>query len=301
MTMHVHENIQDNLLTAIIPITDLKHRSRFLKIWLESMSPLLPIKLIFVLDSDNQHEIKEFKSFTSVLLGLDYEAVIGNFGSPGSSRNAGYAIVDTDWVCFWDSDDLPIPEEVINAIRENGTTADLIIGGFVKVDANQSMKDISHSCDSTLYDIFSRDLGIWRVIFSTGAIKQTEFSQKSMGEDQLFMCQLGVENFNVVFSPRTFYQYVIHSNHRLTESSLALRDLLDVQVALIRLIETQKEDGRLISTIVLLRATLSGIKRLAVRDKLLIAVRFLVFCLNLGNLKICAKSLKILLEHRIER
>ena len=112
------------------------------------------------------------------------------------------------------------------------------------------------------------------------------------------MSALQLESLNWTFSDRHIYRYVIHENARLTTSPEAKLDIKVVQTALIELIKLQRDNNKLISTIVLLRVTLTGMKHLGTKYKFAVAFRFLQFCLNWENLKLSVKAVMIFRQHR---
>jgi len=81
----------------------------------ESISTALSAgyKVIVVHDkADDLTEI-ELRSFFVNQDKTKMDLLTGVYNSPGSARNAGVFRVETDWVTFWDSDDRPVVENLI--------------------------------------------------------------------------------------------------------------------------------------------------------------------------------------------
>ena len=93
----------------------------------EAAEHSLPIKFTFVqdgLDRETQRELSilanKFKT----------ESLQVNFSSPGLTRNRGIERNSSDWIAFWDSDDVGHPIECYNAILEARHSAKVLIGGL---------------------------------------------------------------------------------------------------------------------------------------------------------------------------
>lgn len=250
------------LLTAIIPVSNPRERLKFISSWTDTLKPDLPIDFIFVLDSDSEGEKRDFKRFVGSLLRNNFTLIEVNAGSPGSSRNAGLNNVKTKWVCFWDSDDFPYPETILTTLSQLEEQVDVVIGNYATFVCEHDLKQTAISCDQKLLDIFTRNPGIWRFVFSAELIRNERFLNYLMGEDQLFLIKLGLNELRCIFSSKVFYGYVQHDMARLTNSTSAIYDLLLVQKELINLTDRQNGQNRLMTTIVLIRITFSGLIRL---------------------------------------
>jgi glycosyltransferase involved in cell wall biosynthesis len=265
------------LLTAIIPVSNPRERLKFITSWTKTLKPDLPIDFIFVLDSASESEKKDFKGFVGSLVRNNFTLIEINAGSPGSSRNAGLSNVKTKWVCFWDSDDFPYPETILTTLSQLEEQADVVIGNYATFVYESDLKQTAISCDQKVLDIFTRNPGIWRVVFSAELIENERFLNYLMGEDQLFLVKLGLNELRCIFSSKVFYGYVQHDMARLTNSTSAFCDVLLVQKELINLIHRQNGQNRLMTTIVLVRVSFSGLIRLNWFGKSVLIKNFIFF------------------------
>lgn len=275
--MHILDKEYPRFLTAIIPVLNPTERMKFITSWTQTLGPDLPIDFIFVLDSSSEKEKRDFKEFVGSLKRNSFTLLEVNAGSPGGSRNAGLKNVKTKWVCFWDSDDLPYPEAILTTVSDLGENADVIIGNYATLVNKDDLQQTSISCDQKVLDIFTRSPGIWRMVFSAALIENESFLEYRMGEDQFFLAKLNLTEHRCVFSDTVFYGYVQHDMARLTNSTAALSDVLHVQRALINLIPGQNGKSRLITTIVLIRITFSGLTRLKWYGKGVLVKNFIAF------------------------
>lgn len=282
--MLIPEKLHGQLLTAIIPVSDPTNRIEFINSWVKLLRANLPIDFVFVLDSSLENDKKVFEEFTSTLIGNNFTILEANEGSPGGSRNVALERVNTKWVCFWDSDDFPYPENILTAINNLQNPVDVIIGNYATLEHGHKVRKIASSSDLDLFDIFSRSPGIWRMIFLSELIKNERFLNFRMAEDQLFLAKLGLAERQYTFNENTFYGYIQHEALRLTKSIEALNDLLKVQEELSKLIPSQFGENRLISTLVFLRLTVSGVSRLNWAKKYALLKNLVSFESNPKNL-----------------
>jgi hypothetical protein len=68
--------------------------------------------------------------------------------------------------------------------------------------------------------------GIWRFIFRTSAIINTNFPAYRMGEDQVFLARLLISESSVYFSDKNVYLYVESERGQLTKDKKAVREIL---------------------------------------------------------------------------
>jgi hypothetical protein len=211
------------VLTAIIPIGDVKGDLRILKSWVNE-SKKFPLKLILVHDIyDRQTELQVSrisKNFTNSKLMV----IAGKFGSPGLARNAGLKIVKSEWVAFWDCDDKPMLETIFNAIANSSSADEVIVGGFQVRNASNNFLDFKHSNKPTIKSI-SLNPGVWRMIFKSKLIKNMRFTNLKLAEDQLFIAEMKLPVRKLNFYPKSFYEYIYGGINQLTGKKDCLSDL----------------------------------------------------------------------------
>ena len=278
--LNVNKNIE---VTAVIPVTDASNRIKILRLWLNATSSDLPFEFLFILDSLDSNESRIFKDFLSNFEHLRCRVLETNAKSPGLSRNLGIENSNTRWICFWDSDDYPNPNVIYEEIQNIGPEVNVIVGKFETINLENPTQKKEISKESSTKDVFMMNPGLWRFVFSRGVIGQKRFTKYRMAEDQLFLCSISLADQNIFFSDRIFYAYVRHEYEQLTKSKKDLIDLLKVQKLLIQMIQMtpiQDKKNQELTNLALIRITLTGIKSLGVRSKMILIMSFISLVLK---------------------
>lgn len=219
----MNKSTQKISLTAIIPIGNVKGDLKVLKSWINE-SKKYPLKLVLVHDFyDVQTEIQVLK-ISKDFAKSKLKVITGKFGSPGLARNAGLKLVKSEWVAFWDCDDKPLLETIFNAISISSNTDEVIVGGFQVRNASNNLIDFKHSNKPTIRSI-SLNPGIWRMIFKYDLIRNVEFTNLKLAEDQLFIAELKLPLRKLNFISKSFYEYIYGGNNQLTSKRNNLTDL----------------------------------------------------------------------------
>jgi glycosyltransferase involved in cell wall biosynthesis len=151
--------------------------------------------------------------------------------NPGGSRNAGLVKCQTEWVAFFDADDLFNIRTVNDYLDKCRNNPDAIVFSFVIQKYAQEIKmtvveDLSGEiCDTNRLQV-SRYPGIWRWIFRYEAIKNYRFKEFRMGEDIIFLIEFLKEKRRIFFSPQVSYTYTENISLQLTRSHEAKQELL---------------------------------------------------------------------------
>lgn len=215
--------VEKPLLSIIVPIHNMAGKLKNLELSLKAVKDLnLPISFILVHDGLDEGTDREVSD-----LAVSYNARYLNLvvNSPGLSRNYGLQHADSDWVAFWDSDDIGLVEEAISAIHNSPLNADFILAGYSQV--SQVTKRANKV--STPMGNFSMAMinpGIWRFIFRKSAIVNTNFPAYRMGEDQVFLARLLINDSSVYFSDKNIYLYVEGEGGQLTKEKTAVSEIL---------------------------------------------------------------------------
>lgn len=223
---------KSQILTAVIPVANLHANIANLKKTIESATEF-GIRVIAVIDLAAQNDsglelcIEEISNLSSHGL---LKVTQGSFGNPGSARNFGKSLSETQWVTFWDADDQPSCSTIARSVRDHSNEADAIIGNYETINSKSCRKVTSRS----LIDI-GINPGFWRILFRLEAIKNVEFPPLRMGEDQLFLVRCHLERLRTVFTNEVFYRYNLINENRLSNNPLALQELASV----IRLLENE--------------------------------------------------------------
>ena len=104
------------MLTAIVPVSGMAGRLHNLENWLSTIHDL-DIQIIIIHDHRDSETERQLLSILGTINSPKIAYLSGAFGSPGAARNAGLERVDSKFVCFWDSDDLPQPQSILSDLE----------------------------------------------------------------------------------------------------------------------------------------------------------------------------------------
>jgi len=216
------------LASVICPVFNMAGRLQLLEEWVGKLSANPLIEVIIINDYSDEATSAELKAICTKYDNLKF--IEGNFGNPGSARNAGLEICQGKWVIFWDSDDKPDVENFLELLKSNEELNPDICFGMYKT-FNENSQQISESPAWSLDT--KRDLstvalnpGIWRIVFARNLIEGMRFEPLRMAEDQIFICEAILSARKLVFADRQIYTYFTGSINHLTKNSAALQDLL---------------------------------------------------------------------------
>jgi glycosyltransferase involved in cell wall biosynthesis len=210
------------LLTAVIPVKNLENiTSNICKLFSQNLTS---VRLIIVLD--------EVGTFTKELIydlvksnkNCDVTILEGKFGNPGGARNAGVALCESDWICFWDADDQPEVSNILKEISLKGSNSDIIVGQYAVLDWMTNAKIRRDQTESNL-EAIAMNPGLWRHVFRSEAIEGIVFPDLRMAEDQVFLAHAYNKTLRVKFSESIFYNYYKNVPNQLTSTSKNLEDI----------------------------------------------------------------------------
>jgi glycosyltransferase involved in cell wall biosynthesis len=215
------------LVDVVVPFADRMHNLEPLKSWLSKESVPINFRIILVHDVNSQDTASE--EVSKLLSPLDpnsYIYVKGKFGSPGGARNAGLEKVRAQWVCFWDSDDFPLPNEFLNMIESAiQSQSEVCVGKFETI---QHHRNEQKSCpQSTSRVSVAITPGFWRMAFTRHSIGDVRFTNSRMGEDQLFLLAINFGSLSWYQHKEVVYRYVVGFDSQLTNSESSYFDLLE--------------------------------------------------------------------------
>ncbi len=207
-------------LSAIVPLTRMAGRMANLET-LFAQSTNLPVKILLVHDIQDSDTTIELKHLVKKHKYLDIDVIEGTFGAPGLARNAGLENPLAEWTAFWDADDLPNPKDVLEEISRASADVEVIIGNFTVLSPH-GIASIKHEAK---IEIVALNPGLWRMIFRSSILESIYFSSTLMGEDQLFLIDLGLGSRKILFSNKFFYQYYRGFPMQLTSTQESVNDV----------------------------------------------------------------------------
>jgi glycosyltransferase involved in cell wall biosynthesis len=219
---------QSVLLTVVVPVGKMENRLGDLFEWIES-SRDFPIKIILVHDQSGDLTGEQLRNFLSKRMYPRVKLMSGSFGNPGQTRNAGMTEVNSEWVTFWDSDDLPRVENFLEMVSSaDSENADCAVGCFetsVSSMRSQVKKFELQRSGQAIYDSIAMNPGIWRWAFKVGIVNGAEFLPFRMGEDVCFLAGIKIADQKTYFSSEVVYTYFLGNEGQLTGSKENLKDL----------------------------------------------------------------------------
>jgi glycosyltransferase involved in cell wall biosynthesis len=225
----MHFGKQGTLLSVVVPVSNLAGQLHNLKLWLSDVDSLELLQVILVHDIKDEITSGELKSFC---LGNKRVSLIeSHFGSPGLARNIGIENATSNWICFWDADDLPHVLTVVQSLLLHQHDYEVIIGDYEVRDFISDTLIAPHgeiSKDRSEVSL-ARSPGLWRYLFQTSLIKKIRFPPLLMGEDQVFLSSIDPLRRKTFIESSLFYTYFTNRPGQLTGFKPALTDLLDAQ------------------------------------------------------------------------
>lgn len=220
------------VLTAIIPIGNVRGNLYWLSETLKD-SKKYGVQIIIVHDDFHDGTKEALQSLSSV--SDEFQLIAGEYRAPGLARNQGLKNIDSDWFCFWDTDDKPNVKEYVEAISGiTDNTKSVIVGNYSTKDeitGDIESENLIPNCRHKVEEI-ALSPGIWRFIFKTDRYRNKYFGPATMGEDQLFLAELNFTEKEIFFSQGEFYQYSINRDGQLTgdkKRSLELIEIVNIE------------------------------------------------------------------------
>lgn len=259
------------LLSAIIPITKMHKKLKRFEEWFY-MARDLPIEIIIVHDVQD----KQTKSDLDLILEnakrlkIKYKFIEGTYGAPGLARNAGMPYVNGEWIVFWDSDDFPYVESVLNLIETyRHSNIDCIIPNYEIVNEKNNEKTIHRMYRDEIVDI-AITVGLWRFIFRSSSLDSIEFSDLKLGEDQLFIAEYSLSKHSYTLSNVIVYKYYFGTKSHLVNQREYYSDLVTLHsrtAKILKNIQSSSKDEKRFIIIQYVRQFFTGLKKCNCHDK----------------------------------
>jgi len=260
-----HPMSEDNyLLSIVIPISKMAGKLENLRISLSSIEKHPEIQAVLIHDKQDPVTGSEVIALVNSLNNSNIQIFEGVFGNPGSARNRGIELSKSDWITFWDSDDIGNALEVVSDIERYGLTKSLIVGQFKIV--NHQLDSESEVSQSSSISEIPKSPGIWRFVFRNEEL--TKFKEISMGEDQLFIVYNLPENQFIHFSTSNYYTYFIGHATQLTRNKSKIRDLLIASSTMLELIGSSVGTKRTFLAEITIRQLLTILKKGSTSDRI---------------------------------
>ena len=217
------------MLSAIIPIANYENNASNLKKIINLCSDVA-IELLFVLDIDSHSYSKQLEQILKVSKIKNYKILLSNAGNPGGTRNIGLNNLTSAWVTFWDCDDMPNPKEFQILADETQLKGKLIGVGSYMVTSFSHIELLEENILQPNFDQSMKQIalnpGIWRFIFNKEILKDIEFANLRMAEDQVFLAKILSQSPEINISDKVIYNYCVGNSSQLTYNSNSIADLV---------------------------------------------------------------------------
>lgn len=271
----------DFKVDVVVPFADNPSNLESLASWLSKENIPKNFRIILVHDID-KHDLVSIE-LNQMLLVLNPESFLyikGRFGSPGAARNAGLGMTTAQWICFWDSDDYPLPQEfntmIAAGIRNN---SQICIGKFEIIHHKSRARVISTRGNSQIAVAITP--GFWRMAILKKSIGNVLFSDSKMGEDQLFLFAIDFGSLRWYKHDRVVYQYVTGIETQLTNSMTNYSNLLATFCGVIEVSQKRLNSGaNLIYSIMQARLALTLLLKLPMEKTSGILLEYLKECVS---------------------
>lgn len=247
-------------MTVVTPVARMADRLQNLRSWITNLGDM-PLEVILVHDRQDLRTGYELASIARTVNDSRVVIIEGEFGGPGLARNVGLEAAHGEWVCFWDSDDVPEVEEFFSMVHKaNALEFECVVGGFTaEHDVTHANK--VHLLSSNYLNEIALNPGIWRFAFRRTAIDNLRFSKLLMAEDQIFLANLGIPDRKIQIHSKSVYKYFIGESFHLTRRKEALADLPKAIDLILKILQEPFTKNTDFVTMLLSRQVLTAIKR----------------------------------------
>jgi glycosyltransferase involved in cell wall biosynthesis len=224
--MRIVDNQHENqLLTVVVPVSRMYGRMQNLFLWLNEVNDH-ECEVIIVHDMQDTQTSEELQNQLQKLDSPKVRFLEGRFGSPGLARNFGKQYAAGTHIMFCDSDDVLQLSKALETIAKEPRPS-VIIGSYLTVNSQSNQQRERHKAPGNVLQL-AKSPGIWRFIFKSEVIKGIDFKDYRMGEDQLFLAQVGIFSQDVLRVNETLYHYFTNNKDQLTSQKGNISDLIGV-------------------------------------------------------------------------
>jgi CDP-glycerol glycerophosphotransferase len=238
--------MKKTLISIVIPTNHLDLDLNKLSSWIVNPETI-NFELILVVDEMYQDFSAELATIKTTEHLTKIQVIRGQYGNPGTARNAGIGVATSEWIAFWDSDDFPDPPAVIRMLtRAQEKEADVAIGSF-RILGKSGVRTIAtpkSNSELALLRHLTLNPGLWRICFKLEVIKGHHFPEIRMGEDQIFLAQIPFAESRIFLSSELIYTYTENNLSSLTHDKSAL-STLDTTVERLRKLTISDETNSL--------------------------------------------------------
>jgi glycosyltransferase involved in cell wall biosynthesis len=246
-------------LSVITPVTRLAGRTHRLRSWLYEVSEK-QIEVFLVHDWNDAETSIELNELVKELNNPRVYLIEGIFGGPGAARNEGISNASGEWVCFWDSDDMPQISETLKILDTKvESSVDCLVANYVSIDDTSGARKF-HILGKNYLNQIAINPGIWRFFFRKSSFPLLEFCNLKMAEDQLFLADYLTTDIIVETRDAITYHYIQGGKFSLTKNQSALNDLCKASKQCLEIMRIKQFVNLEFTGIIFFRQVFSSIK-----------------------------------------
>ena len=218
--------MKNRKLKIVVPITRMSGKMGNLTSWLEQL-PEDDFIITLIHDIGDKETALELAQLIAKLKNERIVFQEVKFGSPGLARNVGLKKLDFEWINFSDSDDLVDVRQILKMIENSSPETEILVGDYWVDLAGKKLLKL----DSARKDPFkavSLNPGIWRMVFNQQTVRNIEFIQAKMAEDQYFLLQIYFFDRNVQFMSNIPYTYFANFQGQATQNVESIAEISKV-------------------------------------------------------------------------
>jgi glycosyltransferase involved in cell wall biosynthesis len=196
------------ILTSVIPVGSYDLTKENIKDIINHSSVFrssLNIFLAFSGPHRHQDHVQFLKDTEDQPISDYVSSAVCNSASPGSGRNLGISRATTPYVCFWDDDDLPEPQAILEALNDKSVNR-LYVFQYQIQQPFESPKSPPFRT-MNLFELFFTP-AIWRLAIPRQYLHGASFSDSLFGEDHEFLSCLLSQPISIKFVSESSYIYV---------------------------------------------------------------------------------------------
>ncbi len=216
-----------SILSVVTPITKMAGKLQKLESWVGKAVDL-DIQVILVHDFQEQETQDQLNQMVQQFASEKLILIQGKYGSAGIARNAGIQVAQGTWIAFWDSDDLPELEIVIQTISTDlQRDYDCAVFSFFAINELSASKKWRRLGNDPLLEV-ALTPGIWRFLFRKVSLSGIHFHNYRIGEDQSFLGLYNLSARKVFFKDIPIYNYFFGGQNHQTKNRAARIDMVQV-------------------------------------------------------------------------
>lgn len=251
-------------LSVIVPVSSFDNPSIKITSWVEE-AVSMKIQVIIVHDKQDDFTPSYPFEISPTNYEVNVKIIENNYGSPGRARNAGLEVAVGEWIMFWDSDDLPNPRVVLDAIESVDSKIEICVGNFMELSILTGITRQQNT--RSVFDV-ALNPGLWRIAFRKEILTKMLFCNALMGEDQLFLAEIKPTQRAIKFFQYNFYTYYKGHAGQLTSKKRSVSDLAIVMNKIGNMLLTASLREFFFLSSLLNRQFLTGLKNGSTRIRL---------------------------------